>query len=274
MRAILDLLQAVGMALDVAATHQLDRHLGGLFGAERDEGVAAVQAAQRVHHQPEVPDGPRLLEQGNQLVFEQVPGNLSNKYLQRKEQECSGDGLSVALEHRPCSPTSVPTVGWGPEYTDSGGGPPYFLWPVVTSRVYLVLSSSSMIFASSGPLVTGETLVPCFSLCRYVFITPQRKALLFWDGHRRRQKVTGPFTWRGVASPRQGTHLDVGQVALLELDQHLQGAVLVELLQGFERPFIEVAVSHQAWRSRKSAIVIINTSRLSYSSTTASPAPH
>lgn len=31
--------------------------------------------------------------------------------------------------------TSVPMGGCVPEWTDSGGGPPYFLWPVVTSRV-------------------------------------------------------------------------------------------------------------------------------------------
>lgn len=36
--------------------------------------------------------------------------------------------------------TSVPIAGWGPEYTSSGGGPPYFLCPVVTSKVYPVLS--------------------------------------------------------------------------------------------------------------------------------------
>lgn len=31
--------------------------------------------------------------------------------------------------------TSVPMVGCAPEWADSGGGPPYFLWPVVTSSV-------------------------------------------------------------------------------------------------------------------------------------------
>lgn len=38
----------------------------------------------------------------------------------------------------------------------------------------------TLILASSGPLLVSDTLVPCFSLCLYVFITPQRKALLFW----------------------------------------------------------------------------------------------
>lgn len=75
--------------------------------------------------------------------------------------------------------TSVPTGGWAPVYTHSGGGPPYFLWPVVTSSVYSVLSKRAVILASSGPLEESDTLVPCFSRCLYVFITPHRKALLF-----------------------------------------------------------------------------------------------
>lgn len=41
----------------------------------------------------------------------------------------------------------------------------------------------TLILASSGPLVESDTLVPCFSLCLYVFITPQRKALLFCSKH-------------------------------------------------------------------------------------------
>lgn len=86
------------------------------------------------------------------------------------------------------SSTSVPTVGWAPEYTDSGGGPPYFRWPVVTSSVYWVLSRSSLILASSGPLVESETFVPCFSRCLYVFITPHRKALLFCNKEKKSQK--------------------------------------------------------------------------------------
>lgn len=58
--------------------------------------------------------------------------------------------------------------------------------------IYVVLSIQSdtpqflnigvvltLILASSGPLLVSDTLVPCFSLCLYVFITPQRKALLF-----------------------------------------------------------------------------------------------
>lgn len=38
----------------------------------------------------------------------------------------------------------------------------------------------TLILASSGPFVDSWILLPCFSLCLYVFMTPQRKALLFY----------------------------------------------------------------------------------------------
>ena len=38
----------------------------------------------------------------------------------------------------------------------------------------------------------------------------------------------------------------MGQVALLELHQDLQGALLVELLQGLDGPLIQIAVGNQA----------------------------
>lgn len=47
------------------------------------------------------------------------------------------------------------------------------------------------------------------------------------------------------------THLYVRQVALFELDQHLQRAVLVELLQRFDSPFVEVTVCYKAWRTKE-----------------------
>lgn len=49
----------------------------------------------------------------------------------------------------------------------------------------------TLIFASSGPLLESDTLVPCFSLCLYVFITPQRKALLFYG----QSKGGGDLYW-------------------------------------------------------------------------------
>lgn len=42
----------------------------------------------------------------------------------------------------------------------------------------------TLIFASSGPLLESCTLLPCFSRCLYVFMTPQRKALLFYIGKK------------------------------------------------------------------------------------------
>lgn len=68
-----------------AETDQPDGLLRRLFSAECDEGIAPVQTAQRVHHQPQVPDRSSVLEERNQLVFKQVPGNLANKNLVEEE---------------------------------------------------------------------------------------------------------------------------------------------------------------------------------------------
>ena len=54
----------------------------------------------------------------------------------------------------------------------------------VTIKVSRVQCGLTLILASSGPLLESDTLVPCFSRCLYVFITPQRKALLFFKGTR------------------------------------------------------------------------------------------
>ena len=62
-------------------TYQFDGFLCSVFSAERDEGVASVQAAERVHHQAKVPDRTGLLKQRDQLVFKQVSWDLANKYL-------------------------------------------------------------------------------------------------------------------------------------------------------------------------------------------------
>lgn len=106
-RARLGLCAACGLR-----PYQLDRLLGGVFGAESDEGVAAVQAAERVHHQPQVPDGPGLLEERNQLVFKQIAGNLPHEDLRGAAAVRSG---AVAKQQPAGSrPTSVPTVGCGP----------------------------------------------------------------------------------------------------------------------------------------------------------------
>lgn len=61
----------------------------------------------------------------------------------------------------------------------------------------------TLIFASSGPLLESDTLVPCFSLCLYVFITPQRKALLFYGQSKKGKKIYSGvytlYTYMGVA---------------------------------------------------------------------------
>lgn len=161
------------------SSHQLHSLLSSLFTAEGDEGVAPVQPAERVHHEPEVPDGPGFLKQRNQLVLKQVARDLPNKDLMMRREIETFYHNSIISGHKNILHTSVPTGGWAPVYTDSGGGPPYFLWPVVTSSVYSVLSRRALILASSGPLEESDTFVPCFSRCLYVFITPHRKALLF-----------------------------------------------------------------------------------------------
>ena len=88
--------------------------------------------------------------------------------------------------------TSQPDAGGSP--SQLGGGPPYFLCPVVTSSLYPVLLRISFIFSSSGPLATTPPLVlepevlpvrppplvvelePPRDLALYVYMTPQRKA--------------------------------------------------------------------------------------------------
>ena len=62
-------------------TYQFDGLLCSVFSAERDERVASVQAAERVHHQAKVPDRTGLLEQRDQLIFKQVSWDLANEYL-------------------------------------------------------------------------------------------------------------------------------------------------------------------------------------------------
>lgn len=42
----------------------------------------------------------------------------------------------------------------------------------------------------------------------------------------------------------------MGQVALFELDQNLQCTVLIELLQRFDGPLVQVAVLHEACREK------------------------
>lgn len=57
-----------------------------------------------------------------------------------------------------------------------------FTFTLCTSNIsqYRITSISvTLIFASSGPFVDSCTLLPCFSLCLQVFITPHKNALLF-----------------------------------------------------------------------------------------------
>ena len=53
--------------------------------------------------------------------------------------------------------TSQPDAGGSP--SQPGGGPPYFLCPVVTSSLYPVLLRISLIFSSSGPFATRPPFV-------------------------------------------------------------------------------------------------------------------
>ena len=71
--------------------YQFDCLLRSLFGAECDESIASVETAERVHHQTQVPDRPRLLKQWHQLIFKQVSGDLTHKNLkwERKGEETS-----------------------------------------------------------------------------------------------------------------------------------------------------------------------------------------
>ena len=61
-----------------------DGFVRGVSVGECDEGVAAVEAGHGVHHEPQVPDGAALLEQGDQVVFVQIAGDLSAEYLKDK----------------------------------------------------------------------------------------------------------------------------------------------------------------------------------------------
>lgn len=61
--------------------YQSDSLLCVVLAAEGDEGISSVLARQRVHHQTQVPDGTRLLEEGNQLVFVQVTRDLPHENL-------------------------------------------------------------------------------------------------------------------------------------------------------------------------------------------------
>ena len=62
-----------------------DGFVRGVAVGECDEGVAAVEAGHGVHHEPQVPDGAALLEQGDQVVFVQIAGDLTAKYLKDNE---------------------------------------------------------------------------------------------------------------------------------------------------------------------------------------------
>lgn len=71
----------------------------------------------------------------------------TNTWWGREKIRYSIQNLSTAKVHSSwpnpvtiMSYTSVPIPGCVPLNTSSGGGPPYFLWPVVTSRVYPVRS--------------------------------------------------------------------------------------------------------------------------------------
>jgi hypothetical protein len=58
-----------------------DGLVGLVAGREGDEGVAAVHAGHRVHHEAEIPDLAALLEQGNQVTLVNVARNLAAENL-------------------------------------------------------------------------------------------------------------------------------------------------------------------------------------------------
>ena len=59
-----------------------------------DEAVAAAEARQRVHHQPQVPDGAALLKQRDQLVLKHVLRDLPTEHLRQR-----GTGGHVRTRH-------------------------------------------------------------------------------------------------------------------------------------------------------------------------------
>ena len=104
-------------------------YLLGSLGSGRllavgEEGVASVLAGHGVHHQTQIPDLARRLEQGNQRVFEQVVRDVPDVDLQN-----FNFFLNSFLNSTSC-PCAVGPVA-GP--SQSGGGPPYFLCPTVIS---------------------------------------------------------------------------------------------------------------------------------------------
>ena len=120
------------------------------------------------------------------------------------------------------------------------------------------MSLFTLIFDSSGPFVDSCTLLPCFSLCLYVFMTPHRKALLFyikkkWDNtfHETRQHRN---TKNNNIVIHPCGYLYMGQVALSELLEHSKSPLLVELPQSIDGPLVQVEIRHQAYRSKTRSI--------------------
>lgn len=66
--------------------YQFDSLLCGFFSAESYKGVASVQAAERIHHEAQVPDGASFLKQRNQLILKKVSGDFTYKYLSSWEE--------------------------------------------------------------------------------------------------------------------------------------------------------------------------------------------
>lgn len=65
-------------------SYLVDGLLSCFRGCKRDERVAAIQIGQGVHHEPQVPDGSALFEQGDELVFVNVARDFATKDLRVK----------------------------------------------------------------------------------------------------------------------------------------------------------------------------------------------
>lgn len=62
-------------------SHLLHGSLRGLAGGERHEGVAAVGARHRVHHEAQIPNGPAALEQRDELVLIHILRDFAAEHL-------------------------------------------------------------------------------------------------------------------------------------------------------------------------------------------------
>ena len=73
-----------------------DGFVGCLPLSEGDESVASVEPGHGVHHEPQVPDGAALFEEGDELVLVHVAGNLPAEYFTAVSR-----GVALPIWRRP-----------------------------------------------------------------------------------------------------------------------------------------------------------------------------